>query len=89
MTSLASLVQEAMAEDEALARLRGTLSEEDRAALDAAFGALGEYQLGAAMASSFSAFDKVLLLMLVKQSRRVECLEVLLQRISVRLLEMS
>jgi len=84
---LSALVQKQMERETALESFRGNLSEDDRAALDALCAELRESKGGAAMASSFSPFEGILLLMLVKQQRRMECLEFLFQRNAARILE--
>ena len=82
---LAEMVQDAMIEGTALEKFRRKLSDEDRTALDALCSELREY-VGIGLMCSFSTFEEVLLLMLVKQQRKIACLEFLLRRNVARML---
>lgn len=85
--SLAALVQERFVNDTELAKFRATLSEDDQQALDATLAELSQYKVSHYLASGLSPFERVLLLITIQQHQRIECLEVLLQRTSERILE--
>ncbi len=68
-------------------RLRRSLSEQDRCALDESIAALSTNEFGAAAARTLSPLESLLLLMLYKQHQRIEALEFLMRRNATRRLE--
>jgi len=86
--TLQSLVRDSCISETALNRFRSILQEEDQKALDAILKSLRGCKFAAPVSSQMSPFETVLLLTVVQQHRRVECLEILLQRLAERVAEL-
>lgn len=88
LPSYHSLVQEKYASETPLAKFRRTLPEQEQAALDKILLALREYEQRAAQSSQVLPYETLLLMVLTQQSERVERLEILLQRLAERVVEL-
>lgn len=88
MPSYHSLVQEKYASETPLTKFRRTLSDQEQAALDKVLDALREYEQRAAQSSQVLPFETLLLMALTEQNERVERLEILLQRLAERVVEL-
>lgn len=88
LPSLHALVQENYASETPLSKFRRTLPEEEQAALDKVLRALRAYQVRAAQSSQVLPFESLLLMVMTQQNERVERLEILLQRLAERVVEL-
>jgi hypothetical protein len=79
-------IQQTLEQDAPLAKFQNTLSDPDRAALDDQINALRDLG-GLAVHTNLTPLEMRLLLLLGKQNRRIECLELLLQKNAERILE--
>lgn len=86
--TLRALMQDALMNETALTKFRQTLDEPDQTALDGVLGALRGYGTTVEAASQMSPMERFLLLAALRQHQQVECLEILLQRLSERVLEL-
>src|SRR3954447_395489 len=88
MQSLHALVQENHASETPLAKFRRTLAEDEQVALDKMLHALHAYEVRAAQSSQVLPFESLLLMVMTQQNERVERLEILLQRLAERVVEL-
>lgn len=84
--TLRALMQDAFMNETALGKFRQTLDEPDQTALDEVMGVLRGYKTTAEAASQMSPMETFLLVAALRQQQKVECLEILLQNLSERVL---
>ncbi len=78
--TLASFTQLVINEQDSLAKFRRALRKEDQAALDDLFRAARYHVAACAYASDLLPFETMLLAMLIEEHKRVQRLQVLLER---------
>lgn len=86
--TLRGLVESEMLTDTALERLRQTLAEDDADAVVKVMRAGADLKTGAGAVGQISPMEKLLLLTAARQLQQIERLELLVQRLSARVLEL-